>query len=117
VTAPPQKKPTAAERKIAFAALYQVVKTSLSRGRTMDSLSSATFQQMVDQTHAALEVLARAIHGAPKPWQYARLCEVCYQRYAEHFAREAGKELSTWCCTPCYQCLEAESKLKEGHHG
>ncbi len=112
----PQKKATAGERKAAFAALYRVLKTSLYRGRTMDSLSSAEFQQVVDQANEALDVLARAIHGAPKGWQYAHLCDVCCLRYAEHFAREAGNELSTWCCTPCYQHLKAEGKLKEAPH-
>jgi hypothetical protein len=116
MTTTPRKQSTAGERKTAFAALYRVVKTLLSRGRTMDSLSSVEFQQGVDQTNEALDVLARIIHGAPKRWQYAHLCDVCYLRYAEHFAREAGKELSTWCCTPCYQQLEAEGKLKEATH-
>ena len=116
MTSTPRKQSTVAERKTAFAALYRLVKTSLSRGRTMGSLSSAEFQQGVDQTYEALDVLARAIHGEPKRWQYAHLCDVCCLRYAEHFAREAGKELSTWCCTPCYRHLKAEGKLKEATH-
>jgi hypothetical protein len=100
-----EKKPTQAERKAAFAALYRVVKASLYRGRTTDYLKGAEFQQVIAQTDEALHALARAIHGETKPWQYAHLCDVCCLRYSEHFAKERGKELSTWCCTPCSRRL------------
>ena len=103
-----EKKPTQAEHKAAFAVLYRLVKASLYRGRSMDSL----------QSEEALLGVARAILGEPNTWQYTHLCDLCCLRYAEHFAKEPGKAHSTWCCTPCYQQLQGEVRFKkEVPHG
>jgi hypothetical protein len=113
-----EKKPTQTERKSAFAVLYRLVNASLYRGRTRDSLQGVEFQQVIEQTEEALDAVAQAIHGEPNTWQYMHLCDLCCLRYSEHFAKEQGKELSTWCCTPCYQQLQAEGRRKkEVSHG
>ena len=113
MTTPPQEPATAGAQKAAFAALYRLLKGSKAYGMAMEDPGSVANTQVMHEIPEALEALMRAIHGEPARWQYARLCDVCCLRYAEHFAKEAGQELSTWCCMPCYQHLEAENRPKE----
>ena len=113
MTTPHQETAIAGAQKAAFAALYRLLKGWLYRDRTMEYPGTAACERALDEVPEALEALMRAIHGEPERWQYAHLCDVCCLRYAEHFAREAGQELSTWCCTPCYQHLVAGDRPKE----
>lgn len=109
-----QETSTPGAQKAAFAALYRLLKGWLYRHRTMEYPGSDACKHTPDEISEVLEALMRAIHGEPARWQYACLCDVCCLRYAEHFVKEAEQELSTWCCTPCYQHLEAGDRPKEG---
>lgn len=113
MTTPHQEPSTPGVQKAAFAALYRILKGSKAGGMAMEDPGSVANTQMMHEIPEALDALMRAIHGEPERWQYACLCDVCCLRYAEHFAREAGQELSIWCCTSCYQHEKAEDRPKE----
>jgi hypothetical protein len=113
MTAPQEVSATAGAQKAAFAALYQLLKRAKTSGLAMEDPDSVANTQLLHEIPEALDALMRTIHGEPERWQYAHLCDVCCLRYAEHFAKEAGQELSTWCCTPCYQHFVAKDRPRE----
>jgi hypothetical protein len=96
-------------RKAALAAMYRM------RDALLSALISA---HQYDQQEAlrteslqALAVLTQLVHGKPQGMQHTFLCDVCLQRRSEHVAHEREKRLSTWCCTPCRDLLQAQGKL------
>jgi hypothetical protein len=95
-------------RKAALAAMY----------RMRDAYLTALFQtHQFDQQEAlrtesmqALAILTQLVHGKPQGMQHAFLCDVCLQRRSEHVVYEHGKKISTWCCTPCRNQLQAQGQ-------
>jgi hypothetical protein len=113
MTTPHEEPAIVGAQKVAFATLYRLLKGAKTSGRAMEEPGSVANTQMMHEIPEALEALMRAIHGESERWQYACLCDACCLRYAEHFVKEAGQELSTWCCTPCYQHLVVVDRPKK----
>ncbi len=97
-------------RKHALALLAQFIWKGTFLTMEYYILEQATQRKML---YDALNILTRAIHGYPTMYHYIILCEVCYERYSQHFVQVQNKALDIWCCTPCLNQLQAEQKLIE----
>ena len=98
-------------RKAALAAMYRMHDAYLTA-----LISTHQFDQqeaLRKESMQALAVLTQLVHGKPQGMQHTFLCDVCLQRRSEHVVHEHGKKISTWCCTPCRNHLQAQGQVEQ----
>jgi len=97
-------------RKQALAVLFRM-RSQWIEDQTMQQFDATA--PLRHESFDALDVLTKLVFAPRQLGQFTIPCKVCYQRYAEQIVYQQGETISTWCCTPCRDCLREEGKLVE----